>query len=292
VNIERNTFESKDAIRQRCDRLQRAADGFTLIELLTVIAVIAILASLLLPGIARSRAQAKTIVCINNQKLLSLAWLLYIEDWDGGLPPNTWYINPWTPTGPSWVLGWLENNPNYEWPDNTNIWHLQNSLLVPYLPSAVALWRCPSDPSSSLFDGQRLPRVRSYAMNGFMAGTPGRIDLLNWKLFQRATDIPFPSELFVMIDEREDTIQDGFFLVDMYEPRPFMNCAPRSAHNGAGVLSFADGHVIRKKWLDLAAWPCVSPIGHGAGHCTDRIDRVDSAPRDMGWLREHATVHY
>src|SRR5207253_2234071 len=109
--------------------------------------------------------------------------------------PNTWYINPWTPEGPSWVLGWLENNPNYEWPDNTNIWYLQNSLLAPYLASTAALWHCPSDPSSSLLDGQRLPRVRSYAMNGFTDSTPSRIDLLNWKVFQRATDIPFPSEL-------------------------------------------------------------------------------------------------
>ncbi|MEW6157637.1 MAG: hypothetical protein AB1813_09405 [Verrucomicrobiota bacterium] len=31
-------------------------------------------------------------------------------------------------------------------------------------------------------------------------------------------------------------------------------------------MNFADGNVIRKKWLDLAKWPCVSPYVHGAGH--------------------------
>ena len=264
--------------------------GFTLIELLVVIAIIAILAALLLAGLGRAKSQAKTVACINNLRQLSLAWLMYGEDHDEWLPPNTGYINPATPRGPSWVLGWLENNPNYDWPDNTNILHLKNSLLAPYLASAVPLWRCPSDPSGSIFGGQRLPRVRSYSMNGYMDSTPGRIDMLDWKIFQQSTGIPVPSELFVMIDEREDTIVNGFFVVDMGNPRPLMYSAPRSAHNGGGALGFADGHVIRKKWLDLASWPCVSPRGLGAGHGTDHIDRVDGAPRDLGWLQEHTTV--
>ena len=158
------------------------------------------------------------------------------------------------------------------------------------ISATASFWRCPSDPSSSLFGGQRLPRVRSYSMNGYMDSTPGRIDMLDWKIFQQSTGIPVPSELFVMIDEREDTIVNGFFVVDMGNPRPLMYSAPRSAHNGGGVLGFADGHVIRKKWLDLASWPCVSPRGLGAGHGTDHIDRIDGAPRDLGWLQEHTTV--
>ena len=264
--------------------------GFTLIELLVVIAIIAILAALLLAGLGRAKSQAKTVACINNLRQLSLAWLMYGEDHNEWLPPNTGYINPATPRGPSWVLGWLENNPDYDWPDNTNILHLKNSLLAPYLASAVPLWRCPSDPSSSLFGGQRLPRVRSYSMNGYMDSTPGRIDMLDWKIFQQSTGIPVPSELFVMIDEREDGIQDSFFVVDMGNPRPLMYSAPRSAHNGGGVLGFADGHVIRKKWLDLASWPCVASRGHCIGCAADHIDRVDGAPRDLGWLQQHTTV--
>ncbi len=264
--------------------------AFNLIELLVVIAILAILAALLLPGLGRAKSQARTVACINNQRQLSLAWLMYSEEHDGRLPPNAGYIGPGTSGGPSWILGWLENNPNYEWPDNTNILHLQSSLLALYLASAVRLWRCPSDPSSSLFDGQRLPRVRSYSMNGYMDSTPGRMDMLNWKIFQRSTDIPVPCEMFMLIDEREDSIDDGFFVVDMNEPKPIMYGAPRSAHNGGGVLSFADGHVVRKTWLDLATWPCVAPRGHCIGCCADHIDRIDGAPRDLGWLREHTTI--
>ena len=165
MNTDRNIFERTIGRLRTRFFPGLGTTGFTLIELLVVIAIIAILAALLLPGLGRAKAQAKTVACINNQRQLSLAWLMYTQDHDERLTPNTGYIGPATPGGPSWVLGWLENNPNYEWPDNTNILHLKNSLLAPYLASAVPLWRCPSDPSGSIFGGQRLPRVRSYSMN-------------------------------------------------------------------------------------------------------------------------------
>jgi prepilin-type N-terminal cleavage/methylation domain-containing protein/prepilin-type processing-associated H-X9-DG protein len=267
--------------------------GFTLIELLVVIAVIAILAGLLFPGLGKANRRAQGASCQNNMKQLHLGWVMYADDNDDRLAPNTGGSDAgMTSENPNWVAGQLRlDDFSGDKSDsiNTDLLVGQNlkgfGSIGTYVGNA-RVYRCPSDKSIVTINGVPKDRVRSVSMNGYIGGHPG--ENKPFKLFreyQRLSEIDNPSMRWVLIDEREDSINDGFFVVDMVARFAIIDY-PASYHNGAGALLFADGHAEARKWLEPTTTPVLIPgqtlpLGSKPTSATDR---------DMTWLLERTTV--
>jgi prepilin-type N-terminal cleavage/methylation domain-containing protein/prepilin-type processing-associated H-X9-DG protein len=216
--------------------------AFTLIELLVVLAVIGILAALLLPALSAAKTKATGAACLNNLKQLQICWQLYVDDHGGRVPPNRSVLTngAWRSTPDSWIGS--SSAPH----DETTL-PIKQGLLFQYdYNRAMGIYHCPADRSHVRnLAGQTLgmPRTRSYSMSGCVGGRTNEVQTT----VQRFAAIPFPSRLFVFIDEHEDSIDDAHFLTWPAPDDRWVNL-PAGRHGQTGVLSFADGHAERWKW--------------------------------------------
>ena len=279
------TLESGDNGRSG----RRASRAFTLIELLVVIAIIAILAGMLLPALGKAKTKAQGIKCVNNLKQLTLGWILYPDDYNDQL---VW--NDLTPTGSGWVRGVLDYDGNN--PDNTNTINLtdpQYAKLAPYTAGTAGVYKCPADRSTVKTKGGVFPRVRSLSLSQAMNSRDDWLSYLTKKkyyVFQKLSDINVmgPSMAYAFVDEHPDSINYGDFAVAMNDGLPdariYIIDVPASYHNGAGGISFADGHAEVHRWLDprtkvpITGKYMVSSVQPSPGNA------------DMRYMSDHASV--
>jgi prepilin-type N-terminal cleavage/methylation domain-containing protein/prepilin-type processing-associated H-X9-DG protein len=235
--------------------MKRHRHGFTLIELLVVIAIIAILAAILFPVFAQARENARKGSCLSNIKQLTLAEMMYVQDYDETFQAE--YLIPGMPLNTGVGAGMGVAGGNINW------WRYP---LQPYLKS-WAILNCPS--------GRAYGTLAAVQGRTFHANEDSRNQLINnyginaSLLRKSQAVINKPAEVILFGDcihwygqggsgywfAFAGRAQSGWF--EPFANKQFQN-DDYTRHVGGSNLGFADGHA---KWVkaqtivgNLPAW--------------------------------------
>jgi len=221
---------------------------------------------------------------------MALGWTMYYTDNNDSLVQNffaTQATDEWT------VNSQLDSNLST--PSNWDVdTYIKKSPLYPYTGNSLEIWRCPADRAKGKRPankgGNIVPRIRSLSMNNWVGASQPWGDNPKHKVYKKFSDMidPGPSSTWVLIDEREDSINDGYFVVNMAGHEPSAPGAykivdyPASYHNRAAGVVFADTHSEIKKWKDDRTVPKLNKNG---------LQLNVSSPKnvDVAWFQERST---
>lgn len=226
--------------------------GFTLIEVLVVVAIIAILLSILVPALGRARKNARTTVCKTNLRSLAQGWLLYAEEWKGCLPGSSsdYYYDA---NNNLVVLDWLGTGPDSGGWDSKKV--PSRGTIFPYVGRNEKVYKCPEDKMDKLArrsDGARPKVLYSYTAPAMLSGAPlsllkqtyypdgfpyNYLDRKNWEEYCR------PMATWMIVEEDE-----GWYLNFVDDSGWSNKDAVSDRHFGGGALAHPDGSVSVRKF--------------------------------------------